>query len=153
MYRATIAADLNYDAWITEEESNISPWMKILCNPTLIKTFHFDKIDKVQCLAIHQKMAGEIRRLWGPDYHYHCYIHPLERLFTVDMPMNSWLIAALSYRDATMDIGLFIKHLIGWTEFPERMDSQSIAKNYQKSAMFQLSMKMPAPRQHSIATY
>ena len=55
MYRATIAADLNYDAWITEEESNISPWMKILCNPTIIKTFHFDKIDKVQCLAIHQK--------------------------------------------------------------------------------------------------
>ena len=46
MYRATIAADLNYDAWITEEESNISPWMKILCNPTIIKTFHFDKIDQ-----------------------------------------------------------------------------------------------------------
>ena len=133
MYRVRVEAARNYDAQITEEESKISPWMKILCDPKIAKTFHFDEIDKIQCLAIHQKMEYDsTRRNWGPDYFYHCYIRPIERLFTIDMPLNNQLIAALSYRDATEDLGLFIKYLIGWTEYPECMDAQSIVEEFSK---------------------
>ena len=48
------------------------------------------------------------------------------------MPLNNQLIAALSYRDATEDLGLFIKYLIGWTEYPECMDAQSIVEEFSK---------------------
>ena len=62
IYRAGVEAARDYNARITEEESKVSPSMRILCDPKIAKTFHFDEIDKIQCLAIYQKMEYDATR-------------------------------------------------------------------------------------------
>ena len=132
LYIARMRAAEGLKANIPQEDWKISPWLEILCDDNIPKTFQFDEIDKVQYQAIINKMRTDRYKGYGADCMYHNLIRPMERLFTVDMPLNGRLIAALTYCEATEDLGLFIKKLVGWERCPDYLSEQSVIEELSK---------------------
>ena len=131
-YKARSEAAKNYKANISDEDLKISPWLRLLCDESIPKTFYYDDIDKVQCLSAHKLMSKHNEDFYGPDCMYHNFVRPLERLFTVDMPLSKQLAQALKYKDATDDLGHFVMKLVGWDRFPGKFTAQSMVEELSK---------------------
>ena len=131
-YTARVEAAKDYHIEVSQEDLQLSPWLQLLCDDNIPKTFYYDDIDKVQCLSAHKIMNQKTSDWYGPDCLYHNFIRPLERLFTVDMPLNAQLAAALKYKDATDDLGHFVMKLVGWKRFPKKINAVTIVEELSK---------------------
>ena len=152
-YKARAEAAKDYHIEISKEDLNLSPWLRLLCDDTVPKTFYFDDIDKVQCIAAHKMMARKGKfEFYGPDCLYHNFVRPMERLFALDMPLSNHLASALRYKDATDDLGLFLMKLIGWNRIPFQCTATTIIEELSKirgsySSQFSCANPLDSPLQ------
>ena len=72
-------------------------------------------------------MSKHNEEYYGPDCMYHNFVRPLERLFTVDMPLSKQLAQALKYKDATDDLGHFVMKLV-WIRSSKMLITLLLAK-------------------------
>jgi hypothetical protein len=102
-----------------------NPWIRLLSDMTVAKSFQYDNIDIVQAVEAQRKFEKTLSTAQVEDL-YSAFIRPLERLFTMDMPLNVRLMRALHNKDGTDDMVRYICRLVGWNEFPLNMTTSSL---------------------------
>ena len=113
---------------VTPLKSIQSPWINLLKDPKVTKTFEWDHLDILQYEWAHRDISYTKLQLESFGSVYNTFIRPLERLFTLNMPMNEKLLSALHSKDATDDLGTFILRLIGWTHWPTTCNNKRIVE-------------------------
>jgi hypothetical protein len=126
LYKARMEAVTNVTRELPLKEWEKSPWLQMLSDSRITKTFQWDQLDVMQYWWAHhdisyQKLQTEIY----PNL-YHNFVRPLERLFALGMPLNEKLQQALLHKDATDDLGTFILKLIGWESWPLNLNAVKV---------------------------
>ena len=132
LYAARLKAAENYKAEITTAQRTQSPWLELLCDERIHKDFHFDEIDKTQYAEAWEKHDFTTLQMTGAETLYNIFIRPLERMFTVDMPMNHRLMEALHSKDGTTDLAAYIIKLVGWDAAPFKLDPPRMIEELSK---------------------
>ena len=111
-----------------EEMRDKCPWISMLMDRTIVKSFDFEAIDIVQ-------MAEAIRTIEGSQIHilrnralYDRLFRPLERLFAYDMPLRDRLHYAMQDCDATDDVMLIMLRLVGLTRIPLNLSARFLTE-------------------------
>ena len=129
LYSARLEAEerTRSPSWRIEAPADLhSPWVRLLMDMSVAKSFQYDNIDIVQAIEAKKAFHSQNLNQVSTDDLYSAFIRPIERLFTMEMPLNSRLIKALHTKDGTNDMVRYICRLVGWDEFPLRMSANEL---------------------------
>ncbi len=150
LYIARCEAAKGYTFEFPVKEWDKYPWIALLCDSRVTKTFNWDDIDGLQFWWAHKDTSYQKLQTESFANLYNNFVRPLERLFALDMPLNEKLQSALHSRDATEDLSTFLLKLIGWEEWPLALSQKTVIEELSKIratpvAMFSRADMMAQP--------
>ena len=128
----------------TAHETKGCPWIDLLLDYDIAKSFHFDEIDILQMSEALRSIPGQKVHVLRNRQFYDRFFRPLERLFAFNMPLRDRLFYAMESCDATEDLtGILLKY-VGIPTLPLNLSPRFVTEEL--SRIRHLRMDDFAPR-------
>jgi len=128
LYAARVEAAHLSEFLLPQKHWTMSPWLELLSDTNVSKTFDHDYVDVSQYYTAHRHFRLHTLQTAPFETLYNNFVRPLERLFTTDMPLNAKLQDAVLSKDATDDLAKYVCTLIGWDELPYHMQATALVE-------------------------
>ena len=113
---------------LAQPAETASPWIHILLNNEIVKSFPFDELDMIQMAEAIKKSKGKQVHVMKARQVYDRFIRPLERLFALDMPLKDRLYYGMLDTDASDDVAAIVFKFAGITTLPMSVSSRFIVE-------------------------
>ena len=125
---AIVENDIN--TWLTPAYQIMEdcPWVKMLWDTSVTKTFPFDYIDILQMAEAYKSVEGSKLHIVKNRQVYDRLFRPLERLFALNMPLRDRLFYGMEECDATDDVTAIMMSLIGITKVPLNLSPRFVVE-------------------------
>ena len=113
-------------------EAATCPWIQLLLNQDVVKTFPFEDIDIIQMAEAVKSIPGQKVHILRNRQFYDRFLRPLERLFALDMPLRDRLFYAMEDVDATEDLTAIVLQLVGIRLLPLNLAPRFVTEEFSR---------------------